>query len=89
MEACEEGIQIAFVCPCKGVEERHLAIPTDRSFKYKKVVCSMNKSVAIRLSDLGVHAEVWLGEQYSKEGKTNKEMDIIMYHCDGSVGLKL
>ena len=70
MEACEEGIQIAFVCPCKDVKERHLAIPTDRSLKYKKVVCSMKKSVAIKLSDLGVHAEVWLGEQYSKEGKS-------------------
>ena len=69
MEACEEGIQIAFVCPCKGVKERHLAIPTHRSLKYKKVVCSMKKSVAINLSDLGVHAEVWLGEQISKEGK--------------------
>ena len=80
MEACEEGIQIAFVCPCKGVKERHLAIPTDRSLKYKKVVCSMDESVAIKLSDLGVHAEVWLGEQYSKEGKTNKEMDIIVYN---------
>ena len=80
MKACEEGIQIAFVCPCKGVKERHLAIPTDRSLKCKKVVCSMDNSVAIKLSDLGVHAEVWLGEQYSKDGKTSNEIDIVMYH---------
>ena len=71
MKACEEGIQIAFVCPCKGVKDRHLAIPTDHSLKYKKVVCSIDNSVVIKLSDLGVHAEVWLGEQYSKEGKTS------------------
>ena len=78
IEACEEGIQIAFVCPCKGVKERHLAIPTDRSLKYKKVVCSMDKSVAIKLTDLGVHAEVWLGEQYSKEGKTSMDICVFM-----------
>ena len=71
MEACEEGIQIAFVCPCKGVKERHLAIPTDISLKSKKVVCSIDNSISIKLSDLGAHAEVWLGEQYSKEGETS------------------
>ena len=72
MEACEEGIQIAFVCPCKRVKERHLAIPTDYSLKYNKVICSIGNSVAIKLADLGVHAEVWLEEQYSKKGKTSK-----------------
>ena len=71
MEVCEEGIQIAFVCPCKGMKERHLAIPTDVSLKCKMVMCSMNSLKEIKLSDLGVHAEVWLGEQYSKEGKTS------------------
>ena len=71
MEACEERIQIAFICPCKGVEERHLAIPTDISLKSKSVICSKDESVAIKLSDLGVHVEVWLGEQYSKKGKTS------------------
>ena len=80
MEACEEGIQIAFVCPCKGVKERHLAVPTDISLKSKKVVCSIDNSIAIKFSDLGVHAEVWLWEQYSKEGKTSREMDLVM--CD-------
>ena len=80
MEVCEEGIQIAFVCPCKGVKERHLAVPTDISLKSKKVVCSIDNSIAIKFSDLGAHAEVWLGEQYSKEGKTSMEMDIVM--CD-------
>ena len=68
MEACEEGIQIAFVCPCKGVKERHLAIPTDISLKSKMVMCSMNSLKEIKLSDLGVHAEVWLGECQRKEG---------------------
>ena len=77
MEACEEGVQIAFVCPCKGVKERHLAIPTNISLKSKMVMCSMNSLKEIKLTDLGVHAEVWLGEQYSKEGKTSKEMDYV------------
>ena len=71
MEACEEGIQIAFVCPCKDVKERHLAIPTDISLKSKMVMCSMNSLKEIKLSDLGVHAEVWLGECRRKEGKTS------------------
>ena len=80
MEACEEGIQIAFLCPCKGVVERHLAIPTDISLKCKSVMCSKNESVDIKLSDLGVHAEVWLGKPCTKEGKTSMEMNIVM--CD-------
>ena len=80
MEVCEEGIQIAFICPCKGVKERHLAIPTDDSLKCKSVMCSKDESVAIKLSDLGAHAEVWLGEQYSIEGKTSMETNIVM--CD-------
>ena len=79
MEACEEGIQIAFICPCKGVKERHLAIPTDDSLKYKKVACSIDSSTAKTLLDLGAHAEVWLGEQYSKEGKTSTEMHICVF----------
>ena len=83
MEACEEGIQIAFVCPCKDVKERHLAIPTNISLKTKSVMCFKDESVAIKLSDLGVHAEVWLGEQYSKDGKTSREVDIVPHHWDG------
>ena len=80
MEACEEGIQIAFLCPCKGVMERHLAIPTDYSLRNKSVMCSKDESIAIKLSDLGAHAEVWLGpEQYSKQGKTSTEMNIVMW----------
>ena len=62
------------------MKEQHLAIATHHSLKYKSVICSKDESVAIKLSDLGVHAEVWLGEQYSKEGKTSTEMDIVMYH---------
>ena len=88
MEACEEGIQIAFVCPCKDVKEQHLAIPAVYSLKCKSVICS-KELVAIKLEDLGVHAEVWLGEQYSKEGKTSMEMDIVeLYSKEGKTSME-
>ena len=40
VNACEEGVQIAFLCPCKLFGDMHLAICTEESLKHKMVVCS-------------------------------------------------
>ena len=60
--ACEEGVQIAFLCPCKLFEDTHLAICTEESWKRKMVVCSKDELKAFHLSELGANAELWLQE---------------------------
>ena len=62
VNACEEGVQIAFLCPCKLFEDTHLAICTEESLKHKIVVCSKDESKAFHLSELGANAELWLQE---------------------------
>ena len=62
VNACEEGVQIAFLCPCKLFEDTHLAICTEESLKHKMVVCSNDESKAFHLSELGANAELWLQE---------------------------
>ena len=62
VNACEEGVQIAFLCPCKLFEDTHLAICTEESLKHKMVVCSKDESKAFHLSELGANAELWLQE---------------------------
>ena len=61
-EACEERVQIAFLCPCKLLGYKHLAIPTEESLEHNKVVCSKDELKAFYLSDLGANAELWLLE---------------------------
>ncbi|KAL5491465.1 hypothetical protein EMCRGX_G016755 [Ephydatia muelleri] len=61
-EACEERVQIAFLCPCKLLGYKHLAIPTEESLEHNKVVCSKDELKAFYLSDLGANAELWLHE---------------------------
>ena len=70
MKACDKGLRIAFLCPCKHFTERHLAIPKDNSLEYQKVVCSKDANVATKLSELGAHADIWLKEC----GKTKLEV---------------
>ena len=62
VNACEEGVQIAFVCPCEISGHKHLAILTEESLKHNKVVCSKKASKAFHLSKLGANAELWLQE---------------------------
>ena len=62
VKACEKGVQIAFLCPCKLFGDKHLAILTEASFKHKKVVCSKDQSKAFLLSELGANVEIWFQE---------------------------
>ena len=62
VDACEEEVQIAFLCPCKLFGDMHLAICTEESLKHKMVVCSKDESKAFHLSELGANAELWLQE---------------------------
>ena len=62
VDACEEGVQIAFLCPCKLFEDTHLAICTEEYLKHRKVVCSKDVLKAFYLSELGSNAELWLQE---------------------------
>ena len=58
----EEGVQIAFLCPCKRFGDNHLAILTEESLKHKKVVCSKDQIRTFRLSECGANAEIWIQE---------------------------
>ena len=60
--ACGEGVQIAFLCPCKLLGYKHLAILTEKYLKHNKVVCSKDVLKAFHLSELGANAELWLQE---------------------------
>ena len=62
VDACEEEVQIAFLCPCKLVGDILLVICTVESLKHKMVVCSKDESKAFHLSELGANAELWLQE---------------------------
>ena len=62
VDACEEGVQIVFLCPCKLFEDTHLAICTEEYLKHRKVVCSKDVLKAFYLSELGSNAELWLQE---------------------------
>ena len=63
VNACEEGVQIAFLCPCKLFEDTHLAICTEESWKRKMVVCSKDELKAFHVSEVGANAELWLQEK--------------------------
>ena len=62
VDACKEGVQIAFLCPCKLFEDTHLAICTEESLKHKMVVCFKDELKAFPLSEVGANAELWLQE---------------------------
>ena len=62
VDVCEEGVQIAFLCPCKLFEDTHLAFLTEESLKHKMVLCSKDVLKAFHLSELGANAELWLQE---------------------------
>ena len=49
-KACGEGVQIAFLCPCKILGYKHLAILTEKYLKHNKVVCSKDVLKAFHLS---------------------------------------
>ena len=70
VKACEEEVQLGFLCPCKFFGDKHLAISTRASLKHKMVVCSKDGSNAFCLSELGANAEVWLQES-KQAGKNN------------------
>ena len=76
VEACEEGVQIAFLCPCKLFGDKNLAISTEEFLKHKKVVCFKKASKAFPLSELGANAEIWLQE--SKQAGKNNSLAIII-----------
>ena len=62
VDACKEGVRIAFLCPCKLFDDTHLAIYTEESWKRKMVICSKDELNAFHLSELGDNAELWLQE---------------------------
>ena len=80
LEFCEEGVQIAFFCPCKLFGDNHLAIPTEESLKYRKVLCSKDKTRAFRLSELGANTEIWLQES-NQAGKNSLLTKMITSFC--------
>ena len=71
LEANEDGVQIAFLCPCKLFKDKHLAIPTKASSKHKKVVCSKDQSNTFHHSDLGANVEIWFQEQIQADTGRN------------------
>ena len=63
VKACDKGVQIAFFCPCKLFEDKHLAVPTKALLKHKMLMCSKDdESNPFNFSALGANAEVWLQE---------------------------